>query len=62
MSFLSQQHDTIVSFLLAALRVGNRLPPPFGSTVIIELHQHNASDPDWQNGSSIKVLYLNETK
>lgn len=62
LSILSKQHDTIVSILLAGLQVGNQLPPPFGSTVIFELHQHNESDPDWDNGSSIKVLYLNETE
>lgn len=61
-SHLCEQHDTLVSILLAGLQINNKLPPPFGSTVIFELHQHNESDPEWDNGSSIKILYLNETE
>lgn len=59
---ICEQHDTLVSILLAGLQINNKLPPPFGSTVIFELHQHNESDPEWDNGSSIKILYLNETE
>lgn len=57
-----KQHDTLVSILLAGLQVNNKLAPPFGSMVIFELHHHNESDPEWDNGSSIKIFYLNETE
>lgn len=55
-------HDSFLAVLLEALQINNKLPPPFGSTVIFELHQNNESGANWDESSSIKIFYFNETE
>lgn len=50
------QHDTLIALLLNSLKVFNYKAPPYGSTIIFELHQHNRTD------HMIRILYLNETE
>ena len=35
--------------------------PPYGSTIIFELHYNNETKANWNEASSIKMFYLNET-
>lgn len=35
--------------------------PPYGVTIVFELHQKNSSHLNWDESSFIKILFLNET-
>lgn len=54
--FVYSTHDTIIAGLLHALNVFNGELVPFGSTVLLELHQNNSF-----GDFSVRVLYLNDT-
>ncbi|RWS09887.1 lysosomal acid phosphatase-like protein 3 [Dinothrombium tinctorium] len=54
--FIYSTHDTKLAALLTTLGVFNKLTPPFGSTVIFELHSSE------KNGNLVKAFYLNETE
>ena len=49
---------------MIALDIPNDLLPNFGSTIIFELHQQNKTNSKlyWDESSSIRILYLNETE
>ncbi|RWS27799.1 lysosomal acid phosphatase-like protein 3 [Leptotrombidium deliense] len=52
--FFLSTHDTKLAAILNALQVFNKLPPPFGSAMLIELHSAS-------NSHFVKSFYLNET-
>lgn len=54
--YVYSTHDTQLSVLLSALNVFNGLSPPFGSAVMLEIHQNQTQEP------YIKTLYLNVTE
>ncbi|RWS05022.1 lysosomal acid phosphatase-like protein, partial [Dinothrombium tinctorium] len=54
--FIYSTHDTLLAALLNALGVFNMQAPPYGSSIIFELHSENESD------HIIKAFYLNETQ
>lgn len=51
------QHDTQISVLLSALKEFNNLAPPFGATVLLELHQELEDRSPF-----LKLFYLNVTE
>ena len=56
--------DITLNNLLVGLRAFDpvkHLPPPPAGTVIIELHQVDRLDLDWDESSFVRVLYFNET-
>lgn len=56
----------MVKALLASLGVDNEQTPPFGSTVIFELHgesdKSNSTEPNSTGSNRVRMFYLNETE
>ncbi|KPM10367.1 lysosomal acid phosphatase-like protein 3 [Sarcoptes scabiei] len=55
--FIYSSHDTQISVLLSALKEFNNLAPPFGATVLLELHQELEDRSPF-----LKLFYLNVTE
>ncbi|XP_075679224.1 prostatic acid phosphatase-like [Dermatophagoides pteronyssinus] len=54
--YIYSTHDNQLSVFMSALNNFNGLSPPFGSSIMIEIHHNHTNEP------FIKMFYLNETE
>lgn len=54
-------HDIFLFNLLVDLGIPNGRIPPFGSAIIFELYIDEAAESNFEESSSVRILYLNES-